>query len=722
MRRTLLLFALFISGNLTALHAQIPLRGTVTDRAGKPLKGASVYLENTLDGGTSDSTGHFSFTTTEKGFQTLSATRAGYEPGGTPLQTDTISPNTTFVIRLKKSATDLEEVTITAGSFDAGSSSKTILKPLDIITTAGANADVVKAIQTLPGTQQQGNQTGLFVRGGDASEAAVIVDGLTVQNAFFSSAPGVAARSRFMPWNLKGVSFSSGGYSARYGQALSSVLELNTLDMPEKSTVNLGANMAGVYVSGSKLWDSTFSVEGGASYTNLEPFYKLAQTNFDFYDVPKGGSGNATLTWRPRKGGLLKAMGNFTQFRSGTEVPNPDSPAQGLRFGIQNRNAYGTLSYRQLIGTKWNLYGAALYADNKDEIDQNGVPASAADRRTQGRLEATRYFGRRFTLLGGGEANLIRYERSYCTLPQSAFDETLLAAYTEATWTPLHWLSVKPGLRFENSSLLKEAVLSPRLSAAFKTGRRSTVSLAGGLFYQNPDPSLLLYGYRPNPARATHAIINYQWMTDTRTLRVEAYYKKYDDLARESATFYDPNPFHYPIGPVLATGDGYAQGLELFWRDRKTVKNLDYWVSYSYIDTRRQYRNYLAKAQPDFIATHNLNLIGKYWINKWSSQINISYNYASGRPYYNPHNPEFLGDRTPDFHNLSLTFNKLFSIGKWFTVAYAGVDNLTNRKNVFGYRYRSASDTQPLPQYPALFRSFFVGINLSRTEFSKDEI
>lgn len=59
---------------------------------------------------------------------------------------------------------------------------------------------------------------------------------------------------------------------------------------------------------------------------------------------------------------------------------------------------------------------------------------------------------------------------------------------------------------------------------------------------------------------------------------------------------------------------------------------------------------------------------------------------------------------------------------KWFAVAYAGVDNLTNRKNVFGYRYRNAADTHPLPQYPALFRSYFVGINLSRTEFSKDEI
>ena len=126
-------------------------------------------------------------------------------------------------IRMKLSSVRMKNVTVSAGSFEASGSESTILKPLDIVTTAGAQADVVRAIQTLPGTQQQGAQTGLFVRGGDASEAAVIIDGMVAQNAFLSTAPGVAARSRFGPFQFKGVSFSSGGYSARYGQALSSV-------------------------------------------------------------------------------------------------------------------------------------------------------------------------------------------------------------------------------------------------------------------------------------------------------------------------------------------------------------------------------------------------------------------------------------------------------------------------------------------------------------------
>ncbi len=717
--RTLLFLLLLFALPATA---QTILQGQITDRAGKPLKGVSVYLENTLDGTTSDSLGQFKLETGEKGAQTLVASATGFEAGGQPVQLDSVSAGSVFVIRLKVDANSLGEVVITAGAFEAANSNNTVLKPLDILTTAGANADVVRAIQTLPGTQQQGNQTGLFVRGGDASEAAVVVDGLTVQNAFFSAAPGVAARSRFLPFQFKGVAFSSGGYSARYGQALSSVLELNSLDMPDKSTVNLGANMAGVYASGSKLWDTTISIEGAASYTNLQPFYKFANTNFDFYDVPRGGGGSGKIAWRPRAGGLLKVLANYATFSSGTQVPDPDAPGQPLRFGISNQNGYGIVSYRQLLGSKWNLYAAGLLALNKDVISQNGTPAGGDDSRVQARLEATRYFTSRVSLLFGLEGNDIKYNRNYNGF-ETGFKEQLAGGYTELSWSPKYWLSLRPGLRYEYSTLFQKSMVSPRMSAALRAGKNGTFSLAGGLFYQDADPGILVFGFLPQPARATHAIVNYQWAANNRILRLEAYYKKYQSLAQESSTGYDPNPFHYPVGPVLATGDGYAQGAELFWRDQKTVRNFDYWVSYSFIDTRRQYRNYPTSAQPTFIATNTLNIVSKYWINKLEMQINATYSYASGRPYFNPANPAFLADRTPDFHNLALTVNKLFSIRrKWFTVVFVGIDNALDRKNIFGYSYRSATDANPRPQYPALFRSFFIGFNMSRTEFKRDEL
>lgn len=716
--RLVAVLLLLLAGN--AARAQSVLSGTVTDLQGKPLSGASVYLDNTIDGGTTDSTGAFRFSTTEKGAQTLVVSGVGYQNSGMPVNVD--APVSGISIRLKASATSLDEVTITAGAFEASSDKdKTVFKPLDIVTTAGANADIVKAIQTLPGTQQQGSQTGLFVRGGDASEAAVVVDELVVQNAFFSSAPGVAARSRFSPFQFKGISFSSGGYSARYGQALSSVLELNTLDLPDKSTINTGFNMAGVYFSASKLWKNSGG-EATAYYNNLQPFYGIAKTNFDFYDVPKGGGGSAKYAWKPNKDGLIKVMGNFQAFKSGIGVDNPDSPGQRLDMGLNNVNTYGSVSYRQMFGSKWSLYTAGLYSYNKGNNTWDGMPTPQEDQRGQLRLEVKRFFASKFNLLVGTELQHFRYERSFGSWWGNQFTENHLAGYAEAEWSPVRWLALRPGVRVEHSTLLEQTNVSPRVSMAVRTGRYSQVSLAGGLFYQNPDVNYLLYGYRPDFQEAIHYIANWQYSKDNRVLRLEAYYKDYRHLVREyGTTEYNPNNYRYAFGDVNNSGKGYAKGLEVFWRDKKTVKNLDYWLSYSYIDTKRLYKNFTAEATPDFISDHNLNLITKYWIDKWQTSVNMSYNYASGRPYYNPSNPEFLGDRTSDFHNLSLTVNYLTHVKKWFTVIYAGIDNVTDRHNIFGYRYSSDGQTR-FPVRPALYRSFFIGVNFSLTEFDKDEL
>lgn len=711
----------------TTSWAQSTISGKVIDYSGKPVKGASVSLENTIDGGTTDSAGKFSFTTEEKGNQTLVATEASHESAGIPL---VISGDVKDILLKMKKMQKLDEVVITAGSFDASNDKgKTVLSTMDIITTAGANADVVKAIQTLPGTQQQGTQTGLFVRGGDASEASILIDEMVVQNAFFNSAPGVATRSRFSPFQFKGVSFSSGGYSARYGQALSSVLELNTLDLPDRSTVNLGLNMAGVYASGSKLWKNSGG-DVALSYNNLAPFYGLANTNVKYDKVPEGGTASAKYAWKPNKDGLLKLMFNSTMFNSRTIVDDPDSAGQDLNFGIKSQTYYGGISYRQMFKNKWSLYTAASYSYNQDDINYNpdyipGYKIKNTDDRAQFRVEGKRFFTTRFNVLAGVELQHYSYHRKLDSADFSAkpsFTETSMAAYAEAEWMPWYRVAIRPGVRVEHSELLHKSAVAPRLSAAIKVGAYGQIGLATGIFYQNPDNAYLLYGYRPNYQEAIHYIANYQWTKSDRTLRIEGYYKDYKSLVREHTSFYDPNQYYnFVQGPVDNTGHGYAKGLELFWRDKKSVKNLDYWVSYSYIDTRRLYKDFLAEATPSFISDHNLNVVGKYYIEKIQTQINMTYSFATGRPYYNPANPEFLGDRTPDYHSLSFTVNYLTHIKKWFTVVYAGVDNVTNRENVFGYRY-SADGMKSYPVKPALYRSYFVGVNFSLTEFNRDEL
>ncbi|MBS1782107.1 MAG: carboxypeptidase-like regulatory domain-containing protein, partial [Bacteroidetes bacterium] len=123
-----------------AVEAQITLSGKIIDNKGNPIVGASVYLDNTLDGSSTDSSGKFKFTTTEKGNQTLVATAVGFSNAG--MQLNLSGDKTGLSLILKSTAKTLEEVTITAGAFEASNDKdKTVLKPLYIFTTACSQAD-----------------------------------------------------------------------------------------------------------------------------------------------------------------------------------------------------------------------------------------------------------------------------------------------------------------------------------------------------------------------------------------------------------------------------------------------------------------------------------------------------------------------------------------------------------------------------------------------------
>ncbi len=721
----------------TSAGAQYKISGTVKDDKNMPVKGANVYLENTIDGATTDSMGIFKFTTSEKGNQTLVASEVSHEQAGQPLVITGDIGGIVILLKANK-AHDLDAVVITAGSFDASTDkTKTVLKPLDIVTTAGANADVVKAIEMLPGTQKTGADNGMFVRGGDASEAAIVVDEMVVQNAFFSGPPGVSTRSRFGAFNYQGISFSSGGYSARYGQALSSVLELNTTDLADKSTINMGVNMAGIYASGVKRWKNA-SLDVGGNYTNTTPFFSLAKTNFDFYNAPTGGSGNLRYVWKPNKKGILKVGLNANFSGSGIKIPNSNTvdttaanPFAGLgdtvKFKTNDQYYYSNVSYKQFFKDKFMLYTAASYSLDKTDNRFATIPMTEQDHRAQFRIEGKDYITTRMNLLLGTDVQSYGIEKTFSKYRDSKFTETIVSGYTELEWTPINMLAIRPGLRYEHSTLPEKDVLAPRLSLAIKTGKHTQASLAGGVFYQNADNNYLLYGYQPNMQMATHYIANWQYSQNDRVLRLEAYYKKYNKLTLEHDTTYDPNLYRFYFSQPDNTGSGYAQGIELFWRDKKTFKNLDYWITYSYIDSKRKYGNYPFEATPAFVATHNLNVVTKYFAEDWKTNFSLTYSYASGRPYYNPNRPldaaNFMSDRTAPFNNLAIAVAWLHTFGKWFTVFYVSIDNVTNEHNVFGYRYlANGSGYTQSPVVPALYRSIFFGVNMSLTQFSKDEL
>jgi hypothetical protein len=722
MTEKLLKIALFFLVPYLA-SGQSRISGRVTDNKNKPLAEASVFLDHTLDGTTTDSAGSFSFTTNEKGGQMLVVSFLGEKKDSLALTVNGDIGNLHLTVAISKY---LNTVTISAGSFQVSNDKKTALKPMDIMSTAGAGSDISKAIETLPGVQQPGAQTGLFVRGGDANETAILMDGMIVQNAFFSSLPGVSQSTRFSPFQFKGIAFSSGGYKARFGQALSSVLELNTTDLDEKDQISLGANMTGIYTSGDKV--SGNSSMGFASYYNdLRIFYGLAASNVKFYNPPQGYGLSLRYASKPNKSGILKIYASDAGYQAGLVTPDPFIINDSVNFHLRSNTLLTSISYKQILKDKWSLFTSASYSYNKEDAGWTGtnlgsIPITDKDYRLQYRLEATRYLGSVTTVLAGAEIQRYGFRKGFDSLSGN-FAETLVAGYIETNFTPLYWLVFRPGIRYEYSELLKQNAVEPRLSLAAKLSEHAQLSFAGGTFFEDPNSRYLLSGYRPKLEEAIHYIADWEWIKSGYTLRLEGYLKNYRDLVREINTGYNPN--QYPIlDPNLRidnSGFGYAKGAELFWRDKKSIENFDYWISYSFIDTKRLYSDFLSEVTPSFVSRNNLNVVAKYFVTKWQTNFSFTYTYGSGRPYYDPASKGFLNEHTPPYQNLSLAFGHLARIKNWFTVVYLGINNVTNYHNIFGYRY-SSDGSRKYPVLPALYRSVVLGFNFSLSQFNKNEL
>jgi hypothetical protein len=89
----------------------------------------------------------------------------------------------------------------------------------------------------------------------------------------------------------------------------------------------------------------------------------------------------------------------------------------------------------------------------------------------------------------------------------------------------------------------------------------------------------------------------------------------------------------------------------------RRVKNTDYWVSYSYIDSEREYQNFPNSSHTFFYRkSYTMSIVTKHWIDKLQSQIGFSYTINSGRPYHNPNENTFMNGKTKAYQNLSFNW------------------------------------------------------------------
>ena len=676
--RIFILLLTSLVGNVTA---QVNITGYVTDHKGQPIVGANVYLKDTYDGTSTDLEGYFSFVTEETGEQVLIATFIGYKTLETPVNLNEKTP--VFKISLKENINKLEAVVISAGSFSAGEETKReVLKPIDIVTTAGSTADIAGALNTLPGTQTVGEEGRLFVRGGSGEETKTYIDGMQVLMPYNAAVPNTPSRGRFSPFMFKGTSFSTGGYSAEYGQALSSALILNTKDIPAHSRTDFSIMSVGLDAATTRVWEKS-SFSGKIQYTNISPYFSLVKQSIDLEKPPVALDGNFAFRQQLNKNGLLKFYGNFNRSTLTSLEEDIDDPNMKTRYQLDNDYYYFNTSYQDIINDKWSIKSGFSYTSGKDDIkiDEDKVKES------ENGMHVKTTFGydhsSKLSVNFGGEVFHRKYNYSLSNpeigqRDNPAFDEQLFAGFAEADLYTSNKFVARVGTRWEYSTLSEEGHFAPRLSMGYKTGEKGQVSIAYGQFQQTAQNDLVRVADHLQPEKADHYILNYQWLTDKQTFRIETYYKDYYDLVVfDNNRIYDPSAY-------LNTGEGYAKGIDLFWRDNKTFNNVDYWVSYSYLDTKRKYRDFPAEAVPTFASEHNFSFVYRHFISSIKCQVGWTYSFASGRPYHNPEDPGFNAFKTKSYHDLSMNISYLW---KDNIILHAFVTNVLGTDNVFGYEY-----------------------------------
>ena len=744
--KRLLLSILFFS--ILNVNGQIGISGHISNNKNKFLYGVSITLKNTYDGATTDSLGNYSFTTTEKGDQILEATITGYN-----LATQKIVIGSAALVQniiLKEQITELKAVIISAGAFEASDKNKgAVLNSIDIVTTPSANGDVTSAFKSLPGTQQVGESEGLFVRGGTATESKIYMDGNLVNNFFYSSTPGIATRGRFNPFLFKGTVFSTGGYSALYGQALSSALILESTDLPEKTEADLSVSVVGIGGGIQHLAKNKKSSWGiSYNYTNLWLAFNVIKQKQDYFRVPLAQQTDANFRIKTKNGGFLKYYGYVSGNKVGFRNPDIDSVALKNAFVLQNLNTYQNINWKDRIGNGWKINTGISFSTNRDDItnelqnDQNNKVSISnpafysfknfslqnVARYAQARMVVEKKIKGLSVVRLGGDYFYSNEKTTYTLFDGTKYTEkvtdNLVAGFAETDIYLTNNLAAKLGTRLEHSAVLNKWNIAPRISLAYKLAEKSQASFAYGIFYQNPERKLLPGVAGIDYSKATHYIFQYTMQTKDHTLRTELFYKKYDNLYKTVPNFTGKE--------IAANNNGYgnAKGIEFFWRDKKTIKNVDYWISYSYLDTKRDFLNYPFAIQPSFAATHTVAFVFKRFMLPWKTGFNFSYNFATGRPYYNltydnTQSKYIIGDqgKTINYNNMSFSINYLPNLGKKdakvFAVWVLGINNVLGQNQVYSYNYSNDGSRKEAVTPPAkrfIFIGCFLSFGIDRTQ------
>lgn len=742
MRKILLLILINIIITVSETYSQEKgeITGRVIDKNNQTtLSGASISLikdKIIITGTESDLSGFFILKDVPVGEYTLKFSYTGFST----LILDNITVNTgspTDVLAQLNIITT-EEIEVQEERFLLPSDLSNSFKSLqyeEIRRSPGGFEDIGRVVQTLPGVSfVNDGRNDLIVRGGSPSENLFLVDNSSVPNINHFGSQGTTGGpvSIINLDFIREANFLTGGFSARYGDKLSSVLDLKLREgsrIKFSGDVNLSATGFGAVLEGPVGSDKKGSWLFSARRSYLDLVFRASGFGF----VPEYSSVQlkGVYDFGKKNSLVINAYGILDK----VTFNNDDEENRQDNEGILKNNQWGYVNnyeWKTLLSKKsfilFNLgrtYGNFDYSGRDslfNEVFKNNSEEGETTIKTEYFLtpkpSTQLQFGAGWKFVKFTNNIIQQIDTSYYINPDTgeryvfpalAIDGSTLTgkafAFTQLTQTFFGRLKFNLGLRYDYFEYLNNKnYVSPRASVLYPFSSKFNLNFSYGIFYQSPSYIWLVANEQNralNDIKAEHYIAGAEYLfTGDLRMTLEAYYKNYSDypvstlrpyliLANNGGNFEQTDQFG--LEPLVSAGTGYSQGIEIFLQKVLTT-NYYGTLSISLFEAKYKALDGIER-ESDFNNRFLMTIVGGYNFGQgWD--ISSKFRFTGGRPF-TPINPvdgtmlasEYNTARLPDYSSLDVRLEKNFNFSKWALVTYIDIQNILNKKNISGYTW-----------------------------------
>ncbi|MCK4307229.1 TonB-dependent receptor [candidate division WOR-3 bacterium] len=711
-RHFLFLIGLLVGEIIYAGQEVGNISGTVVDRTTKqPLPGVNVCILGTTMGAATDTNGKYLIEKVPMREYSIEASMIGYKP---VVQTRIYPvPNRTITLNFKLSQTpiELKGVTVTPEYFskekDAVTSSHEASSYEIRMNPEGYS--VQRILASLPGIGTVEDWSAqLIVRGGAPDENLCLVDNVEIGSpthfGWFGGEGGNI--SIINTWLVRDICFSTGGFPAKYGDKLSSFMDISLREgNKNKFEANFDFNMsrAGVDFSGPISNKGSYLFSYGRSY--LELLDKVS----DIGNVlPKYDEFQGKIAYNISPINKLSLMGIKT-------IDNMRVPKSEMGSGAKSDMLWN--GGENIIGFNWqSLFSKSGYSlftlsGTSHKLDF-GCEGSFGVNSTLSTLAAKESITYRFSpaveFEAGGEYKYINLDWGSFSVAETTStgipfpgDTTdtsgtsyKVGSYTQFSFSFIPRLLIKPGVRYDYFESNDENIVSPRVGLSYALSNIASLNLSYGEFYQFPQCDQLLSNL--SSKHATHYVIGIEHLlTPSTKVSVEGYRKNLNNLiVRVSDSTRE----------LDNSGEGYAQGIEFLLQKKLKEK---FWgsMSYSYSVSKRKDRwgeqDYAdGWYYSDWDQPNIFTIIGGYKLSD-KLDFSIKWRYASGKSYtplvdkkQDPITGTWYrvdGDmnsaRYPSYHRLDFQIAQYHTFRGWGIITYFNLQNIYNRKNILAYTW-----------------------------------